>query len=184
MPRVFIIHGWEGKPDSNWFPWLKAELEKKGYEAVTPAMPNSYEPQCGEWVDTLNKLMGTPTESDFLVGHSLAVIAIFRYLEQLKPGQKIGGAVLVSGFHQDLGIKQHHGFFDKPVDWESIRSHCKGFVVIHSDNDPYIPLAQAEQMAEKLDAKLIVEHDMGHISSGHGVTQLPDALDAVIGLSK
>jgi predicted alpha/beta hydrolase family esterase len=30
MKRVIIIHGWEASPESNWFPWLKNELEKKG----------------------------------------------------------------------------------------------------------------------------------------------------------
>ena len=133
MPRVFIIHGWEGKPTSNWFPWLKEELEKKDYEAITPEMPNSYEPQCSEWVAHLNEIVGTPSPSDYLVGHSLAVIAIFRYLERLKPGQQVGGAVLVSGFPLDLGIKQHHGFFDKPgplggdkVALQGIRHHPLG----------------------------------------------------------
>ncbi|MBU4141279.1 hypothetical protein KKE99_00155, partial [Patescibacteria group bacterium] len=28
--RIFIIHGWEGAPESNWFPWLKKQLEKQG----------------------------------------------------------------------------------------------------------------------------------------------------------
>jgi hypothetical protein len=39
-------------------------------------------------------------------------------------------------------------------------------------------------MEEKLGARLIVEHDMGHISSGHGITSLPDAASAVVELSR
>ena len=27
--RVFIIHGWGGKPDEHWLPWLEEELAKK-----------------------------------------------------------------------------------------------------------------------------------------------------------
>ena len=39
-------------------------------------------------------------------------------------------------------------------------------------------------MRDKLGGKLIVEHDMGHINSGHGITALPDALNAILELSK
>ena len=31
--RVFIVHGWDGYPEEVWFPWLKKELEAKGFEA-------------------------------------------------------------------------------------------------------------------------------------------------------
>ena len=30
--RVFIAHGWDGYPEEGWFPWLKKELETKGFE--------------------------------------------------------------------------------------------------------------------------------------------------------
>ena len=39
--RVFIIHGWEGYPEECWFPWLKTEIEKTGFEVVVPNMPDA-----------------------------------------------------------------------------------------------------------------------------------------------
>lgn len=30
--RVFIVHGWDGKPSGAWLPWLKKELEAKGFD--------------------------------------------------------------------------------------------------------------------------------------------------------
>ena len=78
--RVFIIHGWGGRPNSNWFPWLKAELTKLGYEVFVPTMPNSSNPMVKEWISCMNETIGAPTKSDYLVGHSLGVIAILRYL--------------------------------------------------------------------------------------------------------
>jgi len=30
--RVFIVHGWGGHPEEGWFPWLKKELERRGFE--------------------------------------------------------------------------------------------------------------------------------------------------------
>lgn len=79
MPkRAFIIHGWEGTPDSNWFPWLADELKKKGFEAVVPQMPNADFPVAKEWLGHMQKIVGEPDENTFLVGHSLGVTAILR----------------------------------------------------------------------------------------------------------
>jgi len=32
--RVFLIHGWEGSPEEGWRPWLKKELEKRGFKVI------------------------------------------------------------------------------------------------------------------------------------------------------
>ncbi len=37
--RAFIIHGWGGKPDEHWLPWLAGELEKNGFDVIVPAIP-------------------------------------------------------------------------------------------------------------------------------------------------
>jgi hypothetical protein len=179
--RVFIIHGWGGVPNSNWFPWLKAELTKLKYEVIVPAMPNSGRPQAKEWISCMNETIGNPTKSDYLVGHSLGVIAILRYLEQLKASQKIGGAVLVAGIsYNNLGINEVSSFFDVPVNWNAIKVHCKNFIALHSDDDPYAPIVHSEIFREKLGAKLIVEHGMGHLR----LDKFPDVLNAVLEISK
>jgi len=38
--RAFIIHGYLGYPTEAWLPWLKAMLEKRGYQVWLPAMPH------------------------------------------------------------------------------------------------------------------------------------------------
>ncbi len=177
--RAFIIHGFGGNPYCNWFPWLKAELTKRGYEVLVPAMPNPSKPKATEWVNCISKTVGAPTASDYLIGHSLGVIAILRYLQQLGQGQEVGGAVLVAGFSYDLGINELYNFVDSPVDWASIKKHCSKFVALHSDNDPYITLASGDIFKEKLGAKLVVKHNVGHFLDA----QLPEVLNAVLELS-
>lgn len=48
MKKAYIIHGWEGRPDSNWFPWLKTELESQGFAVEVPQMPNAAHPKMEE----------------------------------------------------------------------------------------------------------------------------------------
>ncbi len=97
MKRVFIIHGWDGYPEEGWFPWLKKELEKNGFEVFVPAMPNPSEPKIEEWIPFLENIIDEPDEDTYLVGHSIGCQTIFRYLEQLE-NKKIGGAVCVAGW--------------------------------------------------------------------------------------
>lgn len=180
MKRVFIIHGWEADPNCNWFPWLKGELEKNGFEAIVPAMPDSAQPKCGEWVGHLQKLVGVPDENTFFVGHSLGPIAILRYLESLSAGMRIGGAVLVAGFSESLGILETEDFFTIPVDFEKIKKVCPKFVAINSDDDPYVDLRHGRILEEKLGAELIVMHECGHLNAGNGFFELPAALEKIL----
>ena len=97
MKRVFIVHGWGGRPDEAWFPWIKKELEDKGYKVFIPAMPETDEPKMELWIPFLSQLVGKPDLNTFFVGHSIGCQAIIRYLETLPEGVKIGGAVFVAG---------------------------------------------------------------------------------------
>jgi len=188
--RIFIIHGWEGKPDSNWFPWLKQELEKKGLEVFIPQMPHADKPIMSEWLLHLQEIIGEPDENTFLVGHSLGVIAILRYLESLPADKKIGGAVLVAGFPEPIAYEELNSFFTAPLDYEAIasclsaeekvKSGAGKIVAINSDNDPYVPLEQGEIMRDKLGAKLIVVSNAGHLNAEDGFTKLPVVLDEIL----
>ena len=65
MKRVFIIHGWEGRPEHGWCLWLKKELEKKGFEAYVLAMPNPDAPEVKSWLNALKNLIGKPDENTY-----------------------------------------------------------------------------------------------------------------------
>ena len=183
MKRAFLIHGWEGHPEEGWRPWLRSELEKRGFTVSVPAMPDTENPKMDAWVNHLSKTVGAPDRDCYLIGHSLGCIAILRYLETLKEGQSVGGAVLVAGFSDNLGFKELGTFFTEPIDWDRIKPRCGRFVAIHSDNDPYVPLKHGGIFREKLGADVILEHDMKHFSGDEGITGLPIALESVLKIS-
>lgn len=184
MKRIFLIHGWEGYPEEGWRPWLRDELEKRGFEVYVPAMPNTKYPKMNAWVKHLSKIVRVPDKDCYFVGHSLGCIAILRYLETLKKEQEVGGAVLVAGFTSNLGYTEFESFFTKPINWKKIKLHCKKFVAIHSDNDPYVSLHYGNFFKEKLKATLIVEHGMKHFSGDDGITKLPAVLNLLLNMSK
>ena len=56
--RAYLIHGYEGRPEHGWRPWLKTELEKHGFEVTVPAMPNPDYHVMDEWVGHISKVVG------------------------------------------------------------------------------------------------------------------------------
>lgn len=181
MKRAFIVHGWKGRPDSNWKPWLKRELNSQGIQTEILPMPNPDHPEREEWVKAITAAVGTPDADTILIGHSLGCISILLYLQSLADNQKIRGAVLVAGF----ASRPHNGhpsFFDEPLRWDVIRAHCDKFVAIHSDNDPNVDISNLETFKDKLHAKPALMHNMGHFGSADGCFDLPVALQEILAL--
>lgn len=184
MKRVVIVHCWDGYPNYCWYPQTKKELEAKGFEVAVPVMPETDLPRLSLWLPKLKEVIGDPNEDLYLVGHSAGVITILRFLEQLKDDQKVGGVVMVAGFTDNLGYEELKNFFESPIDFEKIKSKSKHFVAIHSDNDPYVPLKHGDMFKERLRAKLIVKHNMGHFSGPvddtKSVTSLPEVSETIL----
>jgi len=183
--RVFLIHGWGGTPEGGWRLWLRDNLEKRGFSVSIPKMPETDHPKMRAWVDHLSKTVGEPDENCYFIGHSLGCTTILRYLETLGPDKKVGGSVLVAGPVERKNTDELQNFFTEPFEWEKIKSRCRKFIAIYSDNDSLVSLKNGVILEERLGAKLIVQHGMGHFSGAmDGVKELPIALDSVLELEK
>lgn len=188
--RVFIIHGWDGYPEEGWFPWLKAELEKNGFQVQVPAMPNTEKPTINEWVQRLSKLVGKPDKQTYFIGHSIGCQTILRYLEGLPANVKTGGVVFVAGWFTLMNLETEEEkeiakpWLETTIDLEKVKSHSGKFIAIFSDDDEVVPADNKEIFAQKLGAKTIIEHNQGHFSGGEGIAELPSALAAVLEVSK
>jgi predicted alpha/beta hydrolase family esterase len=191
MKRVFIVHGWGGNPEEAFFPWLKKELEEKGFRVIAPSMPDTENPKIDSWVSFLKESVGDVDKDTYFVGHSIGCQTVLRFLESLEKGE-VGGVVLVAGWvhltpetYEDEGDEEiAKPWIETPLEWEKIKSHCKRFVAIHSDNDPYVPLKDGDIFKERLGAGVIVEHDKKHFSGEGEVKELPSALESVLKVSE
>ncbi|MFH1210339.1 MAG: alpha/beta hydrolase [archaeon] len=185
VKRVFIVHAWEAHPEDEWYPWLKKELEKKGFYVEVPEMPNTDEPEINAWISFLREKVGNPDSETFFVGHSIGCQAILRYLESLPSDAKVGGAVFVAGWFHLTNLESEAEETAKPwletkIDFAKVKKHTKNFVAIHSDNDFWVPLGDAKIFEEKLKAKIVIKHKMGHFRVKDGVGKLPEALNGLL----
>ncbi|MDO8620049.1 MAG: alpha/beta hydrolase [bacterium] len=181
--RVFLIHGWEGKPNGNWFPYLSLELKANGFEVNAPQMPHADQPKVSEWLAFLKDYVGKPDKDTYFVGHSLGCIAIARYLETLPAKTKIGGAVFVAGFSGRINVPEIAEFYSLPFNPEKAKQHSDNFVMIFSDTDPYVPMEKSLEMAKQFGAKTILERGKGHFTAHENVATLPVALTELLRIS-
>jgi uncharacterized protein len=192
MKKAYLIHGWEGNSENNWFPWLKKNLEANGFEVFVPNMPETEKPVKAGWLKTMQELVSNPDENTYLVGHSMGCQAIQRYLESLDNGKVIGGAVLVAGWVNDPmwegrteeEARVVHDWFDVPKDYEKIKSHCKKFISIFSTDDPFILNPNWAEAEKILGSKVLILENRSHFDDDAGIKELPEALDAILEISK
>lgn len=131
MKNAIILHAMQDGPNDHWYPWLKSQLEQKGYEVWVPQLPDTNNPQLSTWVPTIID-GGKFTEETVIIGHSAGASVILAVLEKLNV--KINQVILVAGFSFYPG---GDGILKPAYDWEKIKSNINEFIIINSDNDPY-----------------------------------------------
>lgn len=147
MAHVFIIHGVGGSSKEHWFPWLKRELEHLGHTVIVPQFPTPKNQTLSHWLEVLEQYRKFLTPTTLLVGHSLGVPFLLNVVEKY-PVQAL---FCVAGFVGRAGNQFDDSmatFSQKSFDWRRIKENCKHFVIFHSDNDPYIKLEKAQELAQ------------------------------------
>lgn len=155
--KVTIVHRWDGSPTCDWIPWLKKELESKGYQVNVPSMPNTSEPEINAWVEHLKK----QNPEGILIGHSIGCQTILRYLEKYQ-NKNISKIVLVAPWItlQNLEDEESEAiaepWLDTPIDFNKIKKLNIPCTRLLSDDDPYVPVTDEKIFKEKLGAKTII----------------------------
>jgi len=104
--RVIVLHGARGGPDTNWFPWLHAELNVEGVEVLRPRFPTPQGQSLGEWLNTYDRAVESlPLAPTILVGHSLGSAFALRLVE--RAAEPVDGLFLAAGFVGALGFPDY-----------------------------------------------------------------------------
>lgn len=194
MKQALIIHGYEGTNEGNWFPWLRTELEKLNFQVDNPQFPHADHPQEKEWTRTIEELWKPENHPSYttndevptfrtIIGHSLGGTEVLRALE-LDWAQPIDLAILVAATNNDGRRPALANFFETPFNWKKIQGNCKKFILIFSDNDPFIKIETGPYFQNQLDAvgaptELFMLHDAGHLMKRDGYEEFPMVLELV-----
>jgi predicted alpha/beta hydrolase family esterase len=179
MKKVFIVHGFQGSPNGGWRPWLMGELEKEDVYACALPMPTPNDPVPSEWVAEIARVVERDSRDQiYLVGHSLGVPAILRFLETTN-ATNVKGAVLVSGPIYKNDKKKVYQFLENGFVFSKVKAAGNNFVVIHGDNDRNVSFEQGEYLAKELRAELIAIENGGHLNGSSGWLTLPQCLGAL-----
>lgn len=131
-------------------------------------MPDSINARAKYWLKFLEKTVCI-TEDDVIIGWSSGAVAAMRYAET----HSYAGLILIGPHYTDLGLEDEKasGYFDAPWDWEAIKNNVKKIMLVHSDNDPYIPREDFLYIAAQLECERIEVHGARHFEER---TEIPE----------
>lgn len=153
-----------GSPEGNWFQWLKTQLTAMGITVWLPQLPHPEQPSLRAEADFVYAACPfVINDKTLVVGHSSgAILALILAQENKLP---IGAVVAVSVFHDNsLQWDANNKLFDVAFDWPAIKAGAPTLLFVHADNDPYVPLDQAQYVADACDAEMVVMPGQGHFN--------------------
>jgi predicted alpha/beta hydrolase family esterase len=177
MKRAVILHGTDGAPEHNWFPWLKAKLEAAGYQVWIPLLPGNHTPNREVYNDFLFSGDWDFTDN-IVVGHSSGAVSVLNLLMDRRcPKAKL--VLMVSAWAEDVpngydeDTEQFANLFPPDgFDFEIIKRKADRIEFLHSKNDPYCPLEDAKYLADELSAGITIMDHGVHLGSEY--TKLPE----------
>ncbi|MFA6522898.1 MAG: alpha/beta fold hydrolase [Candidatus Peribacteraceae bacterium] len=181
MSTVFIFHGVGGHSGENWFPWIKEQLDEEGHHAIAPDFPHTDHPKLEEWLELFKRYESDLNEETIFIGHSLGGAFALRLLERME--HPIKAMFLVASVWGTMGNKYDPvmtTFTEAPYNWIIIRNNCPHVEVLHADNDPYIRLSLAEELAKNLGTKVTLIRDGKHLNEAAGFTEFPQLLTRIL----
>lgn len=182
--KFVILHGTGANHTDNWFPWLKNELEKQGHSVWVPDLPNADRPNIKKYNELLLS-QNFDFSNAVVIGHSSGAVAILGLLEALPKNSKINTAILVGAFTKRMtespSWEMLKELFDNPFEYEGIRQKSGQFIFVHSEDDPYCPIEQAEFLSTKLGGEMHRFTKMGHFSKrlDPRFDKFPELLDII-----
>ena len=150
-------NGCDDVMSANWYAWLDKRLRESGRftDVQCRDMPDPHRARRSIWLPFMLSTLGCSSDT-IVVGHSSGAVATMRLLEK----EELAGCVLVSACHSDLGdageaASNYYPPSGGPWQWEAIKRNSGGNIIqLHSDNDPFIPLAEAQHVADSLGIQL------------------------------
>ncbi len=174
---------------SNWYGFVYEQLLEKGIPVQCENFPDPFRARRDQWVPFIRSLAekNDDPKDVILIGHSSGAQAALRYAELYQ----VYACVLVSATYSDLGDaserasgyypqNQSDGTETNPYQFSMMKENCKHWWQFHSNDDPFIPLHEAEKIRDGLDLTRCYCMLPGR---SHFFEFSPEILDVVVELS-
>jgi len=163
--------------DKHWIPWLKKQLEDRGFKVSTPLMPNPWSPNYESWKNEFDKLQ--INEGTILIGHSCGSAFLVRYLGNTK--KKVKKLILVAPWKiPDENNEIKKKFYNYPID-NSVKTQVDDIIIFTSDNEEEEGKESVEIFQKALNGKLIELKNHGHFTlEDMGTEKFPELLEEVL----
>ncbi len=161
--RLLILHGWGGSDAPHWQAELAAEAARRYGTVSFPLIQHPHFPSLNRWRREVLGHLST-FRPDTVVCHSLANTLWFHLAAagELPPIQRL---YLVAPPSLTTVIDGLDDFYPTPLP-EHLYAQEAHLIV--SDDDPYITLPEATNLAQHFDAPLTLLPNAGHINADSG----------------
>ncbi len=161
---------------------MKTEIEKSGHRVIIPHFPHTDAPNLDEWLKHMEKYDESIDEQTIFVGHSLGGLFALRFLEKrTTPIRATFLVACVTSPSDGLDFAPlMTTFTTPPFDFATIKKNGGSMHMLHGDNDPYISVNHAEQMATNIKATLELIKGGAHLNISAGFAQFPLLRDKIL----
>jgi len=181
--NVIILHGCPPNeqtvtPKNNrWMNWLAEKLNEKGFKAVTPDLPTSWEPKYKDWKKEFEKY--SVTHDTLLVGHSCGAAFLVRWLLETK--KKVKKLILVAPAkvpETENDTRKDLYNFELPSDG----SHIADEIVVFTSNDFPHHLKSLEMYKKALNPRIVkLENKFHFLFFQTKTNEFPELLNEIVG---
>jgi len=170
--KVLILHGWGGSDAPHWQAELASEIAKDYGTVSFPLLDNCHFPSKNRWIKQVKKIL-EDFKPDTVVCHSLAnTLWFWLCQEEIQTVQRL---FMVSPPSLSTEEKTIKTFF--PCEAPS-ELYAKEIHMIVSDDDPWVKMEEAQDIASHYNATFTSIQNAGHINadSGYGKWDLIEKL--------
>jgi len=161
--KTLILHGWGGSDAPHWQAELASKLAKNYGTVSFPLLDNCHFPSKNRWVKQVKQIL-QEFQPDTVVCHSLANTLWF-WLCQEEGMRSVQKLFMVSPPSLTTQEKTIKSFFPCKMP-QNI--YAKEVHMIVSDNDPWIEISEAKEIASHYNATLTILKDAKHINADSG----------------
>lgn len=161
-PRVVTVPGLHGSEGAHWQTWLERQFAR----SLRVEQADWDAPDLAKWTQSLRELLARERGPFVLAAHSFGCLVAAHALQHASHAVDVAGVLFVAP--ASPAKFSFAGTFDA-------RRIGVPSILIGSDTDPWMPLAESRELAQRFGSAFVNLGDAGHINTAAGYGPWPRA---------